>query len=266
MKIFVYLVTFIVCIVILVNATVYTVEQSDPTEFFSEFQDVLSREYNDDTSDDTKPGDNEGEGNVELTPEEKEALEKEELKDLFGSLYSQYSPIAHEIQEEALKNILESSADLSNKKNNAYLTFVDAYTSALYDQITDLKGDGVADPDSPEETEKMNSFAETEAPAYDCFIDIMSGVVAEQENYDPSTEEINESVEAMILSVACKNTLDTLVQDPSLVETTQNGMTKLDPRVESDLVNALNAHLYDDDVSEGVCRGLATLLGLTLND
>ena len=275
MKLVVYLVTFIVCIAILIGAAVLTVQSNDFSGFIADINEALKKEEiidnvppspnpdDEKPNPDTKPG--EGTGSEEGGEDEKDPeKEAEELKELFGMLYSQYTPVTQDVQESAMKNIIESNMDISNKTSKAYLTFVDAYTEALYKEIAERKGDGEVDPNSPEELEKEKSFVDTEAPAYDCFVDIMSGVVSDKKEYAPSTEEINESVETMIQSIVCKNTLDTVTQDASLVSTTQKGMKSVDPRVVSDIENALNEHLNDNELSEEVCRGLAELFGITL--
>lgn len=276
MKFVVYLVTFIVCIAILIGAAVLTVQSNDFSGFIADINEALKKEEiidnvppspnpdDEKPNPDTKPGEGTGSGEEGGEDEKDPEKEAEELKELFGMLYSQYTPVTQDVQESAMKNIIESNMDISNKTSKAYLTFVDAYTEALYKEIAERKGDGEVDPNSPEELEKEKSFVDTEAPAYDCFVDIMSGVVSDKKEYAPSTEEINESVETMIQSIVCKNTLDTVTQDASLVSTTQKGMKSVDPRVVSDIENALNEHLNDNELSEEVCRGLAELFGITL--
>ena len=289
MKFLVYLVTFIVCIAILAGGVVLTIQNNDLVGFADDFNEAMKTEPqgnetpvipNDpQPTPDIKPGDNTGEGDGEIdeelggdgegegdqTPEDtKKPEDAENLKELFGILYSQYTPVSQEIQEKALKNIIESNMDISNNKNKAYLEFIDVYTSALYEEIASLKGDEQVDPTSPEELEKETSFVQTEAPAYECFLDIMGGVVVQEKEYKPSSYQINEAVETMIQSQVCKNTINSVTSDSGLVSTTQKAIEHLDPEVVGNIENALNEHLNDSELSEDVCRGLAKLFGLTL--
>lgn len=289
MKFVVYLVTFIVCIAILAGAAVYTVQNNDFAGFANHLEEAMKTETsvdkpatpnddkthtpNDDNSPipDTNPegdtGNVEGDEVVEGTPtpdDTKNLEEAENLKELFGILYSQYTPVSQEVQEKALKNIIESNMDISNNKSKSYLKFVDAYISALYQEISDLKGEGEVDPTSPEELEKEGNFVATEAPAYECFVDIMGGIVLEENEYKASSSQIDKAVETMIQSEVCKNTLDTVTRDAGLVSTTQKAMEHVDSAVVDEIEKALNEHLDDTELSEDVCRGLAELFGITL--
>ena len=290
MKFVVYLVTFIVCIAILAGAAVYTVQNNDFAGFADHLSEAMKTEAQDDApvipddqdpTPDVKPegdtgdaeGEVEGEGEDEDEDEDEEAPitddtknpeDAEDLKELFGILYSQYTPVSQDIQEKALKNIIESNMDVSDNKSKSYLKFVDAYISALYQEISDLKGDGEVDPTSPDELEKEGSFVGTEAPAYECFVDIMGGIVVQEKDYKPSSGQIDNAVETIIQSNVCKNTLDTVTQDSGLVSTTQKAMENIDPEVIADIEKSLNEHLNDTELSGDVCRGLAELFGINL--
>ena len=137
MKFLVYLVTFIVCIAILVGAAVLTIQKNDFADLSDHFNEAMKTEPQgneapaspdeQNPTPDVKPEGNTGEGDGEIdgegegeeiqTPDDTKKLEDaENLRELFAILYSQYTPVSQEIQEKALKNIIESNMDISNNR------------------------------------------------------------------------------------------------------------------------------------------------------
>ena len=281
-KFLVYLVTFIVCVGVVAGAAIHTIHTIDLEGFVNDFDEAMKTTtkaesptdpddkdpvQNDPTVDENQGGEDQEdqEDQEDENSEDVDIKDIEEVKELFAVLYEQYSPKSHEIQEKTLKNIIESNIDVSNSSNSSYIKFVDAYIDSLYKEIEKLKGDESADPSSPEEIAKQQEFVEKEAPAYEYFVDIMSGVMVDNKEYKPTSSEINETVEAIIQSEICKSTINTVSNNSGIVSVTQDSMQYMDAEVSANIKKALENNYNGSEISQEICEGLATLFGIELD-
>ena len=277
-KFIVYSITCLICIGVLAFAAVQTVTSIDFNGFMNDIERAMQTKPDapSSTPDNNQGGDSQGsqsgiQGGDQSGDQGTQGgddtgeTKTEETKDIFETIYAEYSEKSHEIQEKAFKNITTKNVDISNKANRAYITFMDVYVEELYAEIGSVRDGQVGESMTEEELEKQQTFVENEAPAYDCFVNIMDGVVNKQEEYKPTTEEIYETVEAIIKSEVCKNTLEKVKEDEDVLATTQESMVKVDAEVTQDIENALNEYYDSTEQSAEICENLATLFGIELN-
>ena len=276
-KFIVYLITCLVCIGVLAFAAVHTVTSIDLNGFMNDIEKAMQTKADTSTStpdNSDQSGDQSGNqggdqsGNQSGDQSDNTGnteTQKEDTKDVFETIYAEYSEKSHEIQEKAFKNITTKNIDISNQANRAYITFMDVYVEELYAEIGSARDGQVGESATEEELEKQQNFVENEAPAYDCFVNIMDGVVNKQEEYKPTTEEVYETVEAIIKSEVCKNTLEKVKEDEDVVAITQESILKVDEDVTQDIENALNEYYNSTEQSAEICENLANLFGIELN-
>ena len=279
-KFIVYSITCLICIGVLAFAAVQTVTSIDFNGFMNDIERAMQTKPDapSSTPDNNQGGDSQGSQSGIQSGDQsgdqgtqggdnagETETEKEGTKDIFETIYAEYSEKSHEIQEKAFKNITTKNVDISDKANRAYITFMDVYVEELYAEIGSVRDGQVGESTTEEELEKQQTFVENEAPAYDCFVNIMDGVVNKQEEYKPTTEEIYETVEAIIKSEVCKNTLEKVKEDEDVLATTQESMVKVDAEVTQDIENALNEYYDSTEQSAEICENLATLFGIELN-
>lgn len=188
-----------------------------------------------------------------------EKITSSEVKDIFKTLYTDYSDKNSEVQEETFKKVISSNFDALDSTNVTYTKIIDVYVDKLYENIKESRQN------NGENLELGNLFSESEAPAYESLMDIISGVVSEKENYKPDEETMKTSVESIIKSDVCKSVIEEIVNDEDVYKTTQGASEKIENETYTLIEDTLQD--YYDTASEEektACKNLAELFSITL--
>lgn len=186
--------------------------------------------------------------------------DQNELKEMFETLYEEYSEKNSEVQKETFKRLTSLEFDALDSENVACIKVLDIYVDDLYSKIKELRE---KDADG---TEFKETFADSEAPAYDSLMGMIGGIVNEKGNYAPSEEEIKESVKNIISSGICRTVIEESINDEDVYITTRAASERIGEKTHTIIKNTLQ---YYYDISSGeekaACKGLAALLSITLN-
>ena len=266
-------VAIILCIIVLAVGVYLSIVRSDFTGIKEDFERAkntpffhASAEEPDGTPDDpSTPGDpsnpdDPSTPDTPVTPEEPESSPEDTYKDLFDS----YNPDFADINKQILSNTINNTiANGGGETTEGLSNVVNTYVDELYKEIDNIQS---ANPEATEEelAQARDEFAQKESEAFDGLNEIMTEA---SKGTAPNEETVVESVESVLDSTVCLNTVTNVVtNDAETTEKIQQATESMSEETKTEIENLLNS-AYNNPENAGKeesYEALASLFGITL--
>ncbi len=276
-KFLINLATLVLSIAILAFGGVMTVQESDFDAIANDFQAALETPLLPEMPDTpSTPGDQPGEvqpgqpGGEQPggqpggeQPGEPTTPPTSNMANTFEQLFDTYNPAFSDINQQVISNSITNMLPEDNGRANSYSDVVNTYVDNLYSEIENIQGstEGATE---EEIAQARQEFAERESAAYNGLVEIMTETTVS--GTTPNEETVVESVDALLNSTVCLNTVSTVVaENAEITGQIQDATQNLTPETQTAIEEKINEYYNANPENAAAYENLASLFGITLN-